>query len=159
MNKEEQYSRLVELCERLLAADERGQELRFVEVMRKIKKEVDATKPNMTPKREDTGRWVEVRDSDNHEWEGPFLLARVDPTDPSLFYQAVDLWWRQARIIPGVARITMKKHDGTEEKPDWLNDEDELLVEYQSHVKAVRTARNANWGQVYYYQKLEVKFE
>lgn len=115
----------------------------------------DETTEDITPGLEDVGRWVKVRDSDDDTWRGPFPLTKVVLT-ATPYYQAIDLLWKQARIVPGVGRVTLQKHNGSNTKPEWLADNDKVIVEYQWG-ETILKACNVNWKSTFRYQKVETK--
>lgn len=124
-------------------------------------KELEAqekSKDSRVPGREDVGRWVKVWDSNDEKWKGPRILAGVcdHPTTP---YKVSSYWWGQARIVPGVGRVTMLPHDGSDAKPEWLNNGDLVLVETKGpqYAMLVMPAHKFQWRYVVRYQKLEIK--
>lgn len=118
-------------------------------------KEKLPTKETKPIRWEDEGRWVEVRNTGDKYWKGPFILPVID--DDDIPFRAGNQWWSRARIVPGPGRITMQEHDGSPSKPRCLDDNDEVLVELNTGFKAVRSANFSFWHQVNRYQKLEIK--
>jgi hypothetical protein len=43
------------------------------------------------------GTLVNVRDNDDEEWNGPYILTGFDPLAMDCFYKAYDHWWRYAK--------------------------------------------------------------